>query len=178
MRDFIVVIQHCYFCKHSVKMSYELFSKFFLTMAFHIFLQSVRPLVRAFRVAFHVFQLVPSVITHFPVWFSFMFLRFSGHPEPSGCIRKQAGTFPHKKGCFWHSSKLSAVKTDWAKLDLEGRTWHSYISDAILDSPKSFQNRARQFFLFTFLEVIASNEKNNISNWFTKVNYLFSDMFF
>lgn len=47
-----------------------------------------------FRVAFHVFQLVRSVITHFPVWFSFMFLRFSGHPEPSGCIRKQAGTFP------------------------------------------------------------------------------------
>lgn len=45
MSDFIVVIQHCYFCKHSVKMSYELFLKIFLTMAFHIFLQSVRPLV-------------------------------------------------------------------------------------------------------------------------------------
>ena len=40
-----MVIQHCYFCKHSVKMSYELFLKLFLTMAFHIFLRSVRPLV-------------------------------------------------------------------------------------------------------------------------------------
>ena len=40
-----MVIQHCYFCKHSVKMSYELFLKLFLTMAFHIFWQSVRPLV-------------------------------------------------------------------------------------------------------------------------------------
>ena len=37
MSDFIVVIQHCYFCKHSVKMSYELFLKIFLTMPFIFF---------------------------------------------------------------------------------------------------------------------------------------------
>ena len=177
MSDFIVVIQHCYFCKHSVKMSYELFLKIFLTMAFHIFLQSVRPLVNV-QGGVSWFSACSFSDNPFSCLVFVHVFEVSGHPEPSGCIRKQAGTFPHKKGCFWHSSKLSAVKTDWAKLDLEGWTWHSYISDVILDSRNSFQNRARQFFLFTFLEVIASQEKNNISNWFTKVNYLFCDMFF
>lgn len=51
-------------------------------------------------VAFHGFQLVPSVITHFPVWFSFMFLRFQATPNHLGVSGNKPGRSPIKKAVF------------------------------------------------------------------------------